>query len=917
MDGSEVAAPEAGECAHAGAREGASAGEGELIADANANGGPAANVAPEHGGIRRVNFTAAANAVKMGASAPGQGRAAAASTPSSSDGGDRRRSDAPPPSGAREVVVVVEDLASRGLPSGRPLCAFTHKVLMLLAERGIPYRLRTVDLEVKPRAPWFTALNPKETVPVVLHGDTVLADSDLVAPYLRYGYDAKVRKELRKQGEEVARAAEQTNENGRGEGSHDGATVATKGDGGTGGSDSRRQARAAEEARDAAGLQAVDAFKPVLYNAISAALWQVETRLLRELGPCLERTARAGGLLPEASESRGNLRMGRGPFLLGAHEPGLRDVELAALVYRADVWYRMRFNSTVLPTDAEFERVDDASTAAARALREWFDAMRSRPSWTKVVCAPVAIADAYSRRVKARESGECELLGGMESIEVAYEKEAKLSEPSLRKRGSRKLARLGTKKATKLSTMAHMRSLASSQQTEATRETWAGRVGASRSHFYLLLSHYNNWYFLLLRSSVGSMLVVAMSVYLLTVLLCTALAVPLAQSGDIYGAELADDYYPSDFEVALWYVGTSVVSCGFGSVLPNTSLAWAFGTMLQLLGLLFNVILFALVLAKFEQSHNDLLFSDKALVMSREGMPVLCIRVGNLRQNLILSPEVTLMVMRGRNTPEGESFVRMEELATLKLPSITASVTIVHYIDSSSPLRKLALTSRICKDAEPFQIVLHVKGYDTIYQKDIAASKKYRQADLRWGVRFANVMLNADGKMKVNFDRFNQTRPIKKERGGDRSDGSGSSRASSREAERRVGELVDADFSSHASMRALASRPHAHAGTDVDVLLALAQRPAPAGVGSGAAPALLAQWSGGGLGGRSDQTATAAMAELRTVCPTSRLLHIAARAMGLQYRLVPVDVSSKVRRHACACAVRRASACSSSCAYSH
>jgi glutathione S-transferase len=61
-------------------------------------------------------------------------------------------------------------------------CPYCMRVRAALAEKGIPYRLRDVDLASKP--PALLEVNPKGGVPVLVHGDAKVADSLAILEYL-------------------------------------------------------------------------------------------------------------------------------------------------------------------------------------------------------------------------------------------------------------------------------------------------------------------------------------------------------------------------------------------------------------------------------------------------------------------------------------------------------------------------------------------------------------------------------------------------------------------------------------------------------------------------------------------------------------------------------------------------------------
>lgn len=72
-----------------------------------------------------------------------------------------------------------------------PLSGHSHRARLMLSLLGTPHEIRLVDLRAgAQKAPDFVALNPFGTVPVLVHGDTVVSDSAAILVYLALTFDA-------------------------------------------------------------------------------------------------------------------------------------------------------------------------------------------------------------------------------------------------------------------------------------------------------------------------------------------------------------------------------------------------------------------------------------------------------------------------------------------------------------------------------------------------------------------------------------------------------------------------------------------------------------------------------------------------------------------------------------------------------
>lgn len=63
-----------------------------------------------------------------------------------------------------------------------PLCPYVQRAAIVLAEKGVPFERRYVDLAERPA--WFTTVSPLGKVPLLMVGDDVLFESSPIVEYL-------------------------------------------------------------------------------------------------------------------------------------------------------------------------------------------------------------------------------------------------------------------------------------------------------------------------------------------------------------------------------------------------------------------------------------------------------------------------------------------------------------------------------------------------------------------------------------------------------------------------------------------------------------------------------------------------------------------------------------------------------------
>ena len=62
------------------------------------------------------------------------------------------------------------------------------RVVWVLEEMGLPYRVRQVDMLAAEQDPEFLAVNPADYIPAIQDGDVVMVESIAIMEYLMAGY---------------------------------------------------------------------------------------------------------------------------------------------------------------------------------------------------------------------------------------------------------------------------------------------------------------------------------------------------------------------------------------------------------------------------------------------------------------------------------------------------------------------------------------------------------------------------------------------------------------------------------------------------------------------------------------------------------------------------------------------------------
>ena len=145
---------------------------------------------------------------------------------------------------------------------------------------------------------------------------------------------------------------------------------------------------------------------------------------------------------------------------------------------------------------------------------------------------------------------------------------------------------------------------------------------------------------------------------------------------------------PGSFIDLFFFSVQTLSTVGYGQMAPKTLAANVVVTIEAFVGLFNLAIATGLLFARISRPTARVMFSERAVITTFEGVPTLIFRAANQRRNRIVEAEVTISLARDMTTREGGSIRRFQELPALrsKSPIFYLSWQIMHRIDASSPL---------------------------------------------------------------------------------------------------------------------------------------------------------------------------------------------------------------------------------------
>jgi inward rectifier potassium channel len=193
---------------------------------------------------------------------------------------------------------------------------------------------------------------------------------------------------------------------------------------------------------------------------------------------------------------------------------------------------------------------------------------------------------------------------------------------------------------------------------------------------------------------------------------------------------------------------------GYGVMAPQSRYAHVIVSFEALAGIVATAMITGITFARLARPTAKVLFSQKAVVATRDGVPTLHFRMANWRRNQIAEAQLSAMILITEVTKEGET---MRRPTTLKLirdrnPMFLLSWTAMHPIDSDSPLFGEAALEKLREMKA--EIFLTLTGLDETIAQTIHTRYRYRLDDIVYNARFVDIISIVDDVRTIDFDKF-------------------------------------------------------------------------------------------------------------------------------------------------------------------
>jgi inward rectifier potassium channel len=215
------------------------------------------------------------------------------------------------------------------------------------------------------------------------------------------------------------------------------------------------------------------------------------------------------------------------------------------------------------------------------------------------------------------------------------------------------------------------------------------------------------------------------------------------------------------FRDAFFFSVQTIGTIGYGAMYPKGGPAQVLVLIESMVGIVLVAVVTGIVFAKFSRPRARIRFTSQVVITPVDGVPTLMFRCANDRGNHVVEASVSIVLIRHAPSPEGAVLWRSLDLAPVRArsPTFTRTWTVMHLIDASSPLYG-ATPESVAKDET--ELVVTVMGLDSTSSQMIHATCYYDAADLRFGVRHADMLAPLpDGRFRMDLTKFDELVPAR------------------------------------------------------------------------------------------------------------------------------------------------------------
>jgi inward rectifier potassium channel len=217
----------------------------------------------------------------------------------------------------------------------------------------------------------------------------------------------------------------------------------------------------------------------------------------------------------------------------------------------------------------------------------------------------------------------------------------------------------------------------------------------------------------------------------------------------VYNLEPGCISHVSSYEDAFFFSVQTLGTIGYGGMAPETRFAHVVVSIEAFTGIIMTALVTGLTFAKFARPTARVLFSRKAVIFPRDGVPHLMFRMANFRTNNVIEAQLKVNLLVMERTLEGEQMRKSIEIPLVRQTTslFVLSWTAMHRIDESSPFYGKDALEKL--RAQRGELFLSFTGLDETIAAQIHARYRYGLDDIAVNARFADILSTKDDGTRV------------------------------------------------------------------------------------------------------------------------------------------------------------------------
>jgi inward rectifier potassium channel len=218
---------------------------------------------------------------------------------------------------------------------------------------------------------------------------------------------------------------------------------------------------------------------------------------------------------------------------------------------------------------------------------------------------------------------------------------------------------------------------------------------------------------------------------------------------------------PGSLEDGFFFSVQTMATIGYGLMAPATRLGHVLVTIEAIIGVLGFALVTGMTFSKFSRPTARVVFSERAVIGPRDGVPHLMFRMANSRHNTIIEAQLRIALLLEEVSREGQVLRRPYELPLVRDRNSTFALswTAMHPIDEKSPFFGTDARARLRE--QKAELYLSLTGVDETSAQTILARYSYALDDIVDDAYFADVLtVHPDGTRVIDYGKFHDVVPV-------------------------------------------------------------------------------------------------------------------------------------------------------------